>query len=448
MKILYAEDDIHLRDLFSLELEAELDCELIEVNNAVEGIEYLRDGDVDLVLSDFEMYGGNGDVLYEYVKENMPTTPFIMLTSLRMTDRPILSNFTTDRKNNLYLEKPCKFPKLLNNINKLLKRGPLVETPKYCRVRVTRFLRFNNVQSDIYLRLGNDKYVKVINKNDFYDSEILEKYLNKGLNYFYIIGEEFLDFSKSYSNLLLIDRSKDSKTEDVDINLQLSRVSFLFEMINNLGIDEKVVRLVDATVKSSIKLLKKTPELLYLSEKILRRQNFICEHSLLTAYITGAMALKMSWGSQATLQKLVMASILHDLGLEKHAESIQEETLKQMETGSIESFSWREKKVLLDHPIEVGNIIKGQCCLPPDLDWIVMHHHEKPDGSGYPQGLNASKIPPVSCLFIIAENISRELFIEPSRELNDLLDQVVKEFNYGNFKKPLLALNKLWNRTI
>ena len=64
----------------------------------------------------------------------------------------------------------------------------------FVRVKIERLLKSNDAACDYYIRLSAKKYVKVINQNDLYDSDLLEKYLNKGLKYFYNSHINILNF--------------------------------------------------------------------------------------------------------------------------------------------------------------------------------------------------------------------------------------------------------------
>lgn len=54
------------------------------------------------------------------------------------------------------------------------------------------------------------------------------------------------------------------------------------------------------------------------------------------------------------------------------------------------------------HPIHAYNFISKIPYLRPALD-IPRHHHEKWDGSGYPDGLSSERIPFAARLFAIAD---------------------------------------------
>ena len=84
--------------------------------------------------------------------------------------------------------------------------------------------------------------------------------------------------------------------------------------------------------------------------------------------------------------------------------------------------------------------------LPPDIDNIVLTHHENATGSGFPRKLNSSSISPIACVFILANEITIALMHQkddPS-QIRGTINYLITNYNVGNFKKPLEGVIKLF----
>ncbi len=108
-----------------------------------------------------------------------------------------------------------------------------------------------------------------------------------------------------------------------------------------------------------------------------------------------AMSIGKNMGlSKSELEALRFGGALHDVG----KMGIPEEILNK--PGALEDSEW---KIMKSHP-EIGYRI----CLPlkknlgPALD-VVRHHHEKLDGSGYPDGLKGDEISGVARIMAVAD---------------------------------------------
>jgi len=97
--------------------------------------------------------------------------------------------------------------------------------------------------------------------------------------------------------------------------------------------------------------------------------------------------------SEDALRDLRFAAMLHDA--EKIG--IPEEILKKPT-----QLSGKELKVIKEHPQKSIKILSPLQLLKPAVA-IILHHHEKFDGSGYPDGLKGEKIPLGARILAVAD---------------------------------------------
>jgi len=93
------------------------------------------------------------------------------------------------------------------------------------------------------------------------------------------------------------------------------------------------------------------------------------------------------------LEALECAAILHDIGKIGIADSIL------LKPGPLTP---EELIVMRQHPLIGANIMKDIPFLE-EARKLVLHHHERYDGAGYPDGLKGTEIPVGSCLIAIAD---------------------------------------------
>ena len=81
-----------------------------------------------------------------------------------------------------------------------------------------------------------------------------------------------------------------------------------------------------------------------------------------------------------------------------------------------------------------------------DTKRIILEHHEMPNGDGYPKKLHASQIAPLSCLFILSQQLTFCLIrndFDPER-LKDFIKNNEIIFKQGNFNKFYSAAAKIF----
>ena len=447
MKILIVDDETEIREVVGLELEARLSCELQEAADGQEAIDYLeRHNDIDLIVSDYDMPHVTGGGLYQYVRESGRKIPFVLLSAIDLDTRQEFKSFYRDKVQNAFVQKPCVIDELLETISELMGKNDEQENAfPYCRVGLLRFFRFNNVSCDVYLRLSERKYVRLIKHDDLYDSNLLEKYDRKSVKYLYIRKEDYSRFVQYYSCQIKAAFGAINESTTRKLDIQLASVSFVYELVENLGIDPLVLELAQQTINSSLGLIVKEAILWELLVNMIKKQNFLYEHSLMTAYISCAIAIQMGWGSDAMLNKLALASMLHDIGLEEMEEKFDDHHIRAIESAEFELFSWRDQKKLKTHSLAGASRVRDAQNMPPDVDRLIEFHHETPDGSGHPKGVNAYVITPICCLFIIAEHFARRIYcdgVSPTM-LEKIREEFMARYDVGNFKRPLQGLVKL-----
>lgn len=98
--------------------------------------------------------------------------------------------------------------------------------------------------------------------------------------------------------------------------------------------------------------------------------------------------------SEQEKTRLVYGAYLHDLGKINVSKSIL------ISTGNLSDEEWTEMK---RHPVDSAEMIRRIDGLENIVE-IVLHHHEKYDGTGYPDGLKDEEINPLARILTIADS--------------------------------------------
>ncbi|WP_263408859.1 HD-GYP domain-containing protein [Terriglobus tenax] len=142
-------------------------------------------------------------------------------------------------------------------------------------------------------------------------------------------------------------------------------------------------------------------------------------HSLLVAEITGAFAATIGLSSRAQ-KHLVRAALLHDVGkMEVPVDLLNKPgRLTEGELRIVHSHAERGYRMLLETEM-----------FSPDILDIVLHHHEKLDGSGYPAGLRGRSVRNVVRMVTICDIYAA--LIEPRAYRASLSSQKALEIMVG-----------------
>ncbi len=110
----------------------------------------------------------------------------------------------------------------------------------------------------------------------------------------------------------------------------------------------------------------------------------------------------------------------------------------------------REYKLVKEHPLESIKIIKPLKALKGAYP-IILHHHEKYDGTGYPDGLKGSGIPLGSRIMAVAAAFEAMIVRRPYRKrisILEALEEIRKHSGTQFDPKVVSVFLKIINRKI
>jgi len=169
--------------------------------------------------------------------------------------------------------------------------------------------------------------------------------------------------------------------------LKLGIIDYLIKPINLQELPLVVDKNLERKRLESQRVQENKAEILLKALKALMRaldakDAYTCGHSQRVAALAMLMAreLKLSPEEQYTLQ---LAALMHDIGKIGIPDSILNKT------ASLQDY---EFDIAKDHPV-VGSQILGEIEELSEVASAVRHHHERYDGSGYPDGLRGEAIP-------------------------------------------------------
>lgn len=317
---------------------------------------------------------------------------------------------------------------------------------KYSKIKLKHLMESDIAPCDIYLKLNDQKYVQVFKEEGILDPDDIMRYLNQGASGFYAEDEKYQSWSKNRAQNLVENLSSENIHIDRDEEEVLFQAfSQVREQALQLGMEKEVVSMVEKVQEETINSIKNKSISFKILCRLIIRNNYITSLSLLSSTITCGAAIKMSWTTKDTLGKFVLASLFSDI-------TLQSEKLAKLST-SVEldnSFTDEEVEEFYAHPQAARELFSSLGFRSKNADLMMLHHHELPDGSGFPERLTANAIDPYVCLFILGQDVSRTLIeydFKPQAWVV-ISDRLNTFYNRGNFRNPIKGLKKLFSGKI
>jgi len=132
-------------------------------------------------------------------------------------------------------------------------------------------------------------------------------------------------------------------------------------------------------------------------------------HSPYFSHLVGMLANQMHLDTKQ-VESLKFASMLHDAG----KADIPIEILTKRS-----KLTPREYKIIKRHPVIGAQILRHLQILRPAIP-IIMHHHEKYNGTGYPSRLKKGQIPLGARIMAVADAFEAMVYGRPYRERMDI----------------------------
>lgn len=471
IRIMLVDDDDTVRDAVSGVLRRK-GWNVKDFDNAEDALKELKTSadNYSLVLADVNMPGLNGIEFLDYAQESAPGVPVVMITGYPSIDLAVeaMKKGAID-----FLAKPFKSEDLETVIRKAIDGNTLEDEdplgsvvnfrtitrmPEVARKRLEDKIKELSILHTIsetldevvdkdeilkkamdmaqiitdaagafVMSVENDGSELVVRAVSGYDDtpgvlgtrfrteeEPFKSVLKNGSYSYQLLSP------KDFSPLLDVSASKDESTP-----LLLAPLSINREAVMLLGLTGKdwdgdfstdvITLILNLTAKASLKL-----ENLALSENIFSsiigalnslinaldaRDTYTKDHSTRVTQYALKIATTLGCG-QEVLDSIGFAGPLHDIG----KIGVRDDIL--LKKGS---FTENEREIMKSHVVRGEEILRPLNLLDSEKA-VVLYHHERFDGKGYPNGLSGCDIPVVARIFSVADTFDAMTSTRPYRK--------------------------------
>lgn len=406
--IIGKEEDI--RDVVRLTLELSLDVHAVECASAEQALGILtNNARVSLIVCDSELTDKNAFEFYQCLSESHAKLPFFLLSnSAPVEDLPKSAYFSLiDRTN--FLEPLTEMAKKHLNSHDSAEFGTSERSAEFVPLRLSLLLRVGSIGYDLYLKMSDRKFVKVFRPDDEFETLDSARFKEKNVQRLYLKYNDAIAFLREFATIVAASTEADNLGSDLGFELSQATNEIILSIAKSFGWSDEVQLLSKRNVKLALHLAKKHKTVRgLLQQRLIDKDDYLASHCMLIAHIACGLALKLKWNSKFTLFKISVASILHDLTLtDSEIERIFELDQRVLRP---EFSNEPDVKKYKRHPKETADIVADFRQMPPEVNTIILQHHERPDGSGFPEGINHHRMNPVAILFIFSEDLVNYLF--------------------------------------
>lgn len=453
LEILYIEDDPAIAEIYSAMIKEIMPaCKVTVFQKGCIALEEIKNFPqrYSLIIADYKLDTVNGADLFKFVSSQMLGIPFIILSGLDCSDDPKFKDFFNSHVRNAFLVKPIDIENFeerikwcLQSEKNLLKiyQKQASNNDEKIAVNSAIFLKLNIIPFNVFLKLNDGKFVKIINKAEIFESSLIKKLLGKGVVNFYVNRSELTLYSHSVNNSLnMIIKTKKKNMDEI----QKSQLAYRsLEIIkNNLlqcGFSKTLLQTSDEIINIQIELIENNPDMQIFLKKFQSFNKSNSEQTRLVCYILVTILKDLQWDSESTVHRMCLAGILHDITLPDNF--IKKNAFKV----NLNELSEEEQNIYLRHPEEASHLAKNFEMMTGGIEQYILEHHELPDGKGFPRKLNFNQVHPLSAVLHISDYVAH-LFWDLDFNQEEILEHLKEQRPYyarGFYRKPYEAIYRM-----
>lgn len=166
-----------------------------EADHGTAAVTFLQKEKVDLIISDTQMPQMDGIALLAWVKENTSSKYVLMTGFSEVIECQQAYKLGADE----FLAKPFRKEELIQILKETFAPqtqetavvGAVVRDLDYCQIQINDFISGTELTADIYLRLTDNRYIKLASEGQTVPTERIAVYKSKGINHLYMRKEDF-----------------------------------------------------------------------------------------------------------------------------------------------------------------------------------------------------------------------------------------------------------------
>ncbi len=411
-----------------------------EINNFTT---YLKNQDAAIV--NYE--GEDSEKIIKFCLESTPKIPCIVTgneeelseAKLKFKTHGLLDYFPHSESVEVLWQK-------INRFTNLHQRS--LQKKEFCKVNLSFFLSTKTVFCDIYLRVSENKYLKIFNRYDEIDFKDIKKYDHKNIQYLYVrerdfamimkkLVEELQPLMEQPQNALMVSNHRLNST----ISIQLQET--VSESVQKLGLNNEAIEMTNLAINSTMDIVQRNEEIYQILQDVIQGKNYISEHSFLLTYISCSLLKESPYAHPANNLALSVAAFFHDIALDKEEKArVQTKNEFQFKVLGI-----KDKEDVIHHPLKAAELVCEIDGIPDTVENILVQHHENYDGSGFPLGIDYKRIHPLSAIFNVSHELAMYFFDSGQNPENvrDIIIDLSQKYTRGNYKMAIDAAVKVFN---
>ncbi|MCB0422572.1 MAG: HD domain-containing protein [Bdellovibrionales bacterium] len=252
--------------------------------------------------------------------------------------------------------------------------------------------------TNFYIRLSSEKFVLILKTGQRADLQQIKKYKDQSVFDFWVHISEQETINNQIRSVAGLEYPSDCIDIDSKMEVLSEAIDTLFAFSSTNEVSEEVIQNSIQVTQSVVILMESHPSLQDILTTMTSIDDKLLKHGMATSALSVMIAKEMGWRSKVTLEKLALGGLLHDIGMKAIPLEIYKKPLFLL---SDDELDWYKT-----HPFKGAEMLSRIGLISPDVISMVMQHHEKAGGQGYPQHLDLKDIHPYAQILSLADDFA------------------------------------------
>jgi putative nucleotidyltransferase with HDIG domain len=280
------------------------------------------------------------------------------------------------------------------------------EVNRYLPIPINEFIQGVIVPVDLFIRLGDEKFIMVSRAGSTSDVAQFRKFQNREVEYVYVERKEYYKLTHQSITIAGIALSKREFDDSKRATLISSAARSIFRQLDSVGLDLEIYGHAKQITEAVIGLAEAHSNLAALFNSLAKFPDQIVAHSVAVSSISTLIAEGMGFQKRATLEKIALGGLLHDIGMKALPLALISKPIASMTA--------EELQIYETHPYKGAQMLISLGVVPDDVVSIVYEHHENSIGQGFPQRLRDVKMHPLARVVALADAYATLIIANPN----------------------------------
>jgi len=261
-------------------------------------------------------------------------------------------------------------------------------------IPITEFISGITLPVDLYIRLGDDNFVLVGKGGTRSNVDQLKNYKDHDVDYLWVYKHEYQKLANQAISLAGIALSKKDLSQHQKASVISGATRAMFRQIEHMGFSAESYGSAKQITDAVVTLAESHVTMAALFKSLATFSDQLVAHSVATSMVGTMIGQQMGFEKKATLEKIAMGALLHDIGLKSLPKALIQKPTAAMTPDELALYE--------THSYKGMQMLTGLGIVPDDVVSIVYEHHENSIGQGFPQRLRDVKMHPLAKIVSLA----------------------------------------------